>query len=108
VGEGIQVDGTITLKRVSVSTKPKKRNKRAFKLWDSKSLTTIMINASEIVNMIENLSDKENLPIEELNNTQISTALLYMFVAGYLDLYNKLLTESLIKTGNVKSTSNIH
>lgn len=67
-----------------------------------------MINASEIVNMIENLSDKENLPIEELNNTQISTALLYMFAAGYLDLYDKLLTESLIKTGNIKLTSNIH
>ena len=86
----------------------KRRTPRAFKLWDSAVLYSTMINAAEIRAKIEEASAKVQKPIDELNPTTINTELLYKITDNYLHLYRKLLSESLLKTGNIKTNPNIH
>jgi len=86
----------------------KRRNPRAFKLWDSSVFGAIMIHAAEIKSKIEVASQTADKPVDELESTSIDTELLYIIVDGYLDMYKKLLSESLIKTGNIKSNPNLH
>lgn len=96
---------------ITLSTKveyKKRRTPRAFKLWDSAILGGIMVNAAEIKAKIEEASEKTNKPIDELGTTTINTELLYRITDNYLHLYRKLLSESLLKTGNIRSNPNIH
>lgn len=97
--------------KLTLSTKVeyrKRRNPRAFKLWDSAALGSIMVNAAEIRAKIEEASKKAEKSIDNLNPTNINTELLYFIVDGYLDIYSKLLAEGLLKTGNIKSHPEIH
>ena len=100
------MDETITL-NTKVSYK-KRRNPRAFKLWDSAYLSAVMVHAAEVQGKIIEASQKAEKPIEELGHTNIDTKLLHIIVEGYLDLYSKMLAEGLIKTGNIKLNPNIH
>lgn len=100
------MDGTITLN--SKILYKKRRNPRAFKLWDSEVLTTLMVHASEVKAKLEEASVEKNVPVEELGSITINSELLYLLTEGYQDLYTKLLAENLIKTGNIKSNPNIH
>jgi hypothetical protein len=97
--------------KITLSTKveyKKRRSPRAFKLWDSAVYGAVMVHAAEIKYKIEEASKNTDKSIEELGHTNIDSELLYIVVDGYLDLYRKLLGESLLKTGNIKSNPNIH
>jgi len=97
--------------KLTLSTKveyKKRRNPRAFKLWDSAVYGGVMVHAAEIKHKIEEASQQAQLPIGELKHTSIDSELLYIVVDGYLDLYRKLLNESLLKTGNIKTNPNVH
>lgn len=97
--------------KLTLSTKveyKKRRNPRAFKLWDSVVLNNTMVHAAQIKAKIEEASHTAQKPLSDLGHTNLDTELLYLIVDGYLDLYRKSLSESLIKTGNIKSNPNIH
>lgn len=100
------MDETLTLG--TKVTYKKRRNPRAFKLWDSVTYNAIMVQAAEIHALVERASNDTNKPINELGKTTIDTDVLYHITGAYLDLYRKLLGESLLKTGNIRTNPNIH
>jgi hypothetical protein len=84
------------------------KNKRKFRLWDSKTIYTSLEHVTELMTKIEGKCD-ENTELEDLPMSIIPTAMLYYIAASYEAMYDKLLDESLIHSGNPKfDTSKLH
>lgn len=99
------------LEKLTLDTKisyRKRPNPRAFKIWNSEVYKSIMIHAADIKAKVIEAAGKTQTSISELPSTTIDTELLYLLTDGYLDLYRKLLSENLLKTGNIRTNPNIH
>lgn len=101
------MEGIIT-KPVKVSIKPKRKNPRAFRIWESDILNQTMVLAMEIQARIEETSKKDGLPLEEMNPSMMSSHSLYVLTDSYLALYNALMREGLIRTANLTNHPQIH
>lgn len=100
---------TITLKKSPVKvTYKKSRNPRAFRTWEQENLTLAMINCSEVKSRLEEISANENVSLDDMKPTVLPSKLLYLIVNCYTEAYKRLMNESLIKTGNVRSNPNLH
>ncbi len=98
--ETITLQPKITYKR--------RRNSRAFKMWDSAIIGSIMTGVAEIKQKIIEEAEKQDKMISELNHTAVPTETLYLILDSYLDMYKKLMNESLIQTANHKTHPNLH
>ena len=79
-------------------------NQRKLRIWDAKALYTVLSRAIEFRTTIEEMmSDNGMLP-----PSLVPTDELYNLVAAYEVMYDLLLKEQLIKTGNPKPTTTIH
>lgn len=101
------MDGTIT-KPVKVTIKPKRKNPRAFRVWESDILNQTMVLAMELQARLEDISVKEEVTLEEMKPSMMSSSSLYVLADSYLALYNASLREGLIRTANLTNHPQIH
>jgi uncharacterized membrane protein YukC len=78
-------------------------NPRAFKLRDRRILNLAMVQATEVVNSLEEIAETENTELSNMKPASLPSESLYILASAYLDIYNALLEEDLIKSGNPKS-----
>lgn len=90
----------ITYKRRKTSPNP-----RAAKLRETGYFYAAMQHAAQLKYEIEKVAVEKQVTLTELGNTQISTDLLWFLADTYLDSYNLLLKENLIKSGNISKIS---
>lgn len=76
-------------------------SKRRFRLWDRKAIFDSLVHATEIATKIEEKCDEETFP-EDLPVSVVPTDMLYYIVVCYKEMYDALLDEDLIKSGNPK------
>ncbi len=84
------------------------KNPRKFKIWDSDHLNKVAQKAAQIVYNIEQLSEEEGTYIHELPSTQLPTHLVYEVCEAYVAMYQKLLKEQLLITGNPDTHPHLH
>jgi len=82
-----------------ITFKKTRRNRRAFKLWDSAYLYEAMQEAVNIRSNIDKAAEVEMPPEGAIAAIPIS--LLYHLADAYIDAYDRLLKEELIKTANI-------
>ena len=90
-----------------VSEKEKEINPRRFKVWESAVLKQAMYHSAGIKDKLQEICIREELPIDEIKPTLISSEMLYMIVDSYLEAYDLLLKEELIHT-SPKITPTLH
>ncbi len=83
-------------------------NPRRLRVWEHKVLEDTFNTASQFEKHINELLTKTKTPISAIPPSLVPTATLLNLVACYTAMYNLLLVEDLIKSGNVKSSKNIH
>lgn len=79
----------------------KKENPRALKFWDTEHLYSTMITASEINHGIEALANKEQKDLFDLQPILVPADVLWVLTDAFIDAYERLMQESLIKSGNI-------
>ena len=67
-----------------------------------------MEQAAQIMKNIEDIAEKENIPIHLLPPASIPVHLMYDICDSYVNMYTKLLNEQLLITGNPKTNPLIH
>lgn len=100
---------TLTLKNAPQITTKKRRHPRAFKVWDSAVMTQIMQQAADVKAQIEKVSIESETPmLKDLKPFLVPAIILYGITDSYLKLYNTLLKEGLIQSGNVTKNTSYH
>lgn len=80
-----------------------------FKVWDSLTLQENVKVALQIKATIEEICTTNNISPYELPTSEIPSAQLYDLVSAFCSMYDKLLDQSLLKTGNLRQNkANIH
>lgn len=80
-------------------------NQRKLRIWDAKALYTLLGTCIEFRTTIEEMMAESD---GSLPPSVVPTDMLYNIVAAYEVMYDLLLKEQLIKTGNPKPTTTIH
>lgn len=83
------------------------KNKRKFRVWDSKLLFDLYGKCAQVAEKIESKCDENTTPLD-LPVSLIPTDFLYEMVCSYNAMYNKLLDENLLVAGYPKSTKTNH
>lgn len=83
------------------------KNKRKFRMWDSKTLFQVYDLVSQIKFKIEERCSEETNP-QDLPMSIVPTDMLYDIAACYEAMYMKLLDEELLVAGYPKSTNKTH
>jgi hypothetical protein len=79
------------------------------RVWNTKLLNDIYAISTQLRASIENISKQTGIMnLAVLPPSTIPTSTLYELVACYEVLYNRLLEEDLLKTGNIKQTKGLH
>ena len=79
-------------------------NPRKFKVWDTALLNNAMQHAAEIQHKLEEICNKENLPMDEIKPTLIASDMLYLIVSSYIEAYDALIMENLLHIGSPHKT----
>lgn len=88
--------------KVPVITYKKSRlNSRALKFWDTVDMYGSMQEAVNIKEVIEQTANLREVSLEDFGTIAISAETLYNLADCYTQAYKKLLTEELIKSGNI-------
>jgi len=90
----------ITYKRRKTSPNP-----RAAKLRETGYFYAAMQQAAQLKYDLEKLSLEKQIPLADMKPTLIPTDMLWFLVDTYLDSYNLLQKENLIKSGNISKIS---
>jgi len=80
-------------------------NPRAAKLRETGYFYTAMQQAAQLKYELERLSREQQIQLSDMKPTLIPTDMLWFLADSYLDSYNLLLKENLIKSGNISKIS---
>lgn len=78
-----------------------KKSKRSLNTWESTQLTAAMVNAAEIRSQLTEFGNLQP-------NTLVPTGILFNIVTGYLNMYDHLEKEALIKRGTISNLTTIN
>lgn len=86
---------------------------RKLRIWDSKAITDYLTITTQIREKIETLlvevrNRGTEIDIDQLPDSLVPTETLYNITLCYEAMFEILKDEDLIKSGNPKSTSNLH
>lgn len=82
---------------------------KPFKLWDSQALQDSLKTALQIKAQVEDICATNKVSPYQLPYSVVPTADLFDMAACYVAMYDKLLEQSLLLTGNLKANrNNIH
>lgn len=81
--------------------KSRNSNTRAFKIWDTEYLYESMQDAVNIKHTLDKLSEENNADFSNLGMATIPINVLHGLANSYIESYNKLLKEALIKSANI-------
>jgi len=79
-----------------------------FRIWDSIQIHETVKYGIELRTKLEHLCLEHEKTLEELPDSLVPSALLYMLVASNEAMYHKLLERDLIETLNPKENLNLH
>ena len=79
-----------------------------FRAWDSIALSEAAKLGVEVCQRVEELCKGNQITPDELPSSLIPTDKLYLLALAYTNAYEKLIEYDLLRTGNIKSTKNIH
>jgi len=79
-----------------------------FRLWDSIHLHETIKYSVQFRAKLEEVCIQNQKQLDELPDSLVPSALLYMLVISNEAMYNKLLEQDLLKTLNPKQNLNIH
>lgn len=88
-------------KSIPIIRYKKSKRKRMYSFWDTVWVYNAMQESMIIQANIEELMDITSLELEELPLVSIPGGTLYKIVTSNIEAFEKLLKESLIKTGNI-------
>jgi hypothetical protein len=82
---------------------------KPFRIWDSKQLSDTFVIAKQLKQQIEMLYlNLDTNSLKELPHSMIPSENLYEIVLGYTQLFDAVLDNDLLKSGNKKHSSSFH
>ena len=84
------------------------KNPRKYNIWDSSQLSSTMEKCSQILANFEEVRKLRDVYPSDMDNVSVPAELLYEITESYVTMYDKLLKEQLLITGNPQSNYNIH
>jgi len=81
-----------------------------FRIWDSEALASSLKIAIQMRAKINEIAIENKVPINSVPQSLVPTSILYDLIVCYEAMYNKLLDNDLVKTGNLRTPTknNLH
>lgn len=84
------------------------KNPRKYNIWESGQLGSTMEKCAQILANFDKAIQEDEVYPSDMSNIGVPASLLFEIAESYVQMYEKLLKEQLIITGNPVANNNIH
>lgn len=84
------------------------KNPRKYNIWESTALASTMEKCMQITANFHQAIKEDDVYPSDMDNVNIPASLMFEICESYVVMYEKLLKEQLLITGNPEANHNIH